>query len=513
MIKNLDKLLKKNKIEKRTDISDYLNDKRLNPRKFFSFFIAILTLFLLSYFAHSHLIKNSSNVQMISDIFSLIYVFLLVCFIRLLFSTCKKIILGFVENISIFAFQLLAFRRLERALSFEVFFLSIVITMGYFFSNDYLFSLTSEKYITEPKTIIHYIVCIFYNLSLIFSAIFAGILITKLFIEVLYLNFHRKYHATRIRLNDAVMDALEYFRREVPKKEVSTIHEFVVELFYYVNKSYDNAQLAKRDLRPIFGNRAEEIFKGLGYDKELLSIDEAVRGIENATEEKRALKNSFVQGFSAIRVTDRVLVPIISSLSCLLVLSFIENSKLVEFVKNSFQIVMGMSFIFGGVVSTCFMSFVYIFGVHPFDTNDRVIIDKEEYIIKEVGLLFTTMTKNKAVVYFPNSLLSNTRLVNLKRAVSSQEVLTINLHPDTSLEKIEELENEVKDYARINSKSFLEGACINNYNFGAEAVSVDVVLNCASNMQNLKETYERRDSFKKHLHTSIKRLGLSYAKK
>ena len=77
---------------------------------------------------------------------------------------------------------------------------------------------------------------------------------------------------------------------------------------------------------------------------------------------------------------------------------------------------LGLSFIFGNTAKSTFDAIIFIFVHHPFDAGDRVFIDDKNYVVHEMGLLYTSFNEAGKIVYIPNSFLSGRIITNVRRS-------------------------------------------------------------------------------------------------
>lgn len=74
---------------------------------------------------------------------------------------------------------------------------------------------------------------------------------------------------------------------------------------------------------------------------------------------------------------------------------------------------LGLSWLVGGSLQEVLSSIIFLFIKYPFDVGDHVILNKEAYTVKEIGLLSTIfLDSTSSVVQVPNSVLNT--LVSFK---------------------------------------------------------------------------------------------------
>ena len=68
---------------------------------------------------------------------------------------------------------------------------------------------------------------------------------------------------------------------------------------------------------------------------------------------------------------------------------------------------LGLSWLIGGSLTEVLTSIIFLLIKHPFDVGDRVILNKETYTVKEIGLLSTVfLDSTSSVVQAPNNQLN-----------------------------------------------------------------------------------------------------------
>lgn len=72
-------------------------------------------------------------------------------------------------------------------------------------------------------------------------------------------------------------------------------------------------------------------------------------------------------------------------------------------VVPAVSLLLTLSFVFGGSASTAFNCMMFLFVSHPFDSGDRVHIEKESYIVESFNLLNTVLVRHDGhKIYAPN---------------------------------------------------------------------------------------------------------------
>ena len=106
------------------------------------------------------------------------------------------------------------------------------------------------------------------------------------------------------------------------------------------------------------------------------------------------------------------LITIVTGAGTLILGSFQAFVVLIDFFIKPLAI-SGLSWLIGGSLTEVLTSIIFLLIKHPFDVGDRVILNKETYTVKEIGLLSTVfLDSTSSVVQAPNNQLNT--LVSLK---------------------------------------------------------------------------------------------------
>ncbi|KAI8819729.1 uncharacterized protein EV422DRAFT_104771 [Fimicolochytrium jonesii] len=79
--------------------------------------------------------------------------------------------------------------------------------------------------------------------------------------------------------------------------------------------------------------------------------------------------------------------------------------------------ILALSFVFGTAARTAFESLLFLFVTHPYDAGDRVLIDNQNLLVEEVGVLTTIFKRmDGQLIYAPNTLIASKLIHNLRRS-------------------------------------------------------------------------------------------------
>lgn len=152
------------------------------------------------------------------------------------------------------------------------------------------------------------------------------------------------------------------------------------------------------------------------------------------------------------------------------------------------------------------------FVTHPFDVGDRVMVDNNSFIVKELGILTTVFQMwNGQVVYSPNSVLASKAIVNIRRSSCQTEVLEIHIAFSTAPEKLKELENRINDWLASESRDFSPTMKILPYEIeNMNKIKIQLLLEHRSNWQEMEKRWARRSKFLLWLKDTLVDIGISY---
>lgn len=85
----------------------------------------------------------------------------------------------------------------------------------------------------------------------------------------------------------------------------------------------------------------------------------------------------------------------------------------------------------GNSAKNLFEGVIFLFVTHPYDVGDRVFIDGQNLIVKELGILTTVFQKSDGqVLYSPNAVLVGKPITNIRRSGNIMQVVEIQVDLD-----------------------------------------------------------------------------------
>ncbi|KAJ3178978.1 hypothetical protein HDU87_003247 [Geranomyces variabilis] len=174
--------------------------------------------------------------------------------------------------------------------------------------------------------------------------------------------------------------------------------------------------------------------------------------------------------------------------------------------------ILALSFIFGTAARTAFESLLFLFVTHPYDAGDRVVIDAQNLLVEEVGVLTTVFKRmDGQLIYAPNTLVSQKLITNLRRSSDQSEAIEVQIDFNTPEDRIRLLRERLVEFVKSEPREFV-GTCdvhiadIENVN----KVKLNVILKHKGNWQDGSKRWGRRTMFMYALKHHLSELGIKY---
>ncbi|KAJ3169915.1 hypothetical protein HDU88_000557 [Geranomyces variabilis] len=174
--------------------------------------------------------------------------------------------------------------------------------------------------------------------------------------------------------------------------------------------------------------------------------------------------------------------------------------------------ILALSFIFGTAARTAFESLLFLFVTHPYDAGDRVVIDAQNLLVEEVGVLTTVFKRmDGQLIYAPNTLVSQKLITNLRRSSDQSEAIEVQIDFSTPEDRIRLLRERLVEFVKSEPREFV-GTCdvhiadIENVN----KVKLNVILKHKGNWQDGSKRWGRRTMFMYALKHHLSELGIKY---
>jgi small-conductance mechanosensitive channel len=122
-------------------------------------------------------------------------------------------------------------------------------------------------------------------------------------------------------------------------------------------------------------------------------------------------------------------------------------------LTTAYTLVIAISFIFKSAAQNLFDSVIFLFATHPFDTGDRIFLEGDTFVVKQLGLFSTLFTRwDGTETLIANSKLGTLTITNLRRSPPQFENATLQVGWDTTMEQLDALESKMNDWLSKDEK-------------------------------------------------------------
>lgn len=119
------------------------------------------------------------------------------------------------------------------------------------------------------------------------------------------------------------------------------------------------------------------------------------------------------------------------------------------------------------VVSNLIESFIFLVYLHPYDVGDRIIIEDDNLIVKNIGFTCTIFEKwNNEYVVIPNRYIKNKVIKNIRRSKSQHWKIEFYISASTPMASIDKIRANLIDFVESDST------------FEHLSVNIDEINNC-----------------------------------
>lgn len=325
-----------------------------------------------------------------------------------------------------------------------------------------------------------------------FSAIF--IIFTLLFVKDIIIqrvsiNYHTTYHEERIKTNKMALKCMKKLRKHyiphhrnhrfsiggdrpdspdsveesvedyhVESKNISTarVEEMAGLLFKEMTLVMGKQELISEDMYPILGKEdGEAFFKYLDTDGNGdLTRKEFIQGISHVYEDRDILAKTLAESDDVISRLDWFVTNLFSLMAAVICMYIfnVSQSVMVFLSANIFFII---HFFFDEMLTEAFTSIVFVFVTHPFDTGDVVLVDGTQYIVRKIGLWYSSFYgAGRRLVYRRNAELCNAIITNISRSDAMSEDFNTVVSMDTSAPQILALEERMSKFMKANCREY-----------------------------------------------------------
>ncbi|TBU20707.1 putative mechanosensitive ion channel protein [Hamiltosporidium tvaerminnensis] len=348
---------------------------------------------------------------------------------------------------------------------------------------------------------------------LLSAALFISIfLIERIILQFVNYRIHFMYYRDRIEENEKHIKYLQSLNRLTGVR----INRDLTSWAKYVYDCISNGKefLDVNDFKYYFGNQdGEDMFRMFDIDNSLsVTKDEFVSCYVSLFKEKQKLQSSLNENDECMKKLAIVLTFLaVVIASFLFFVTLGAKSQFTTIFGTLTGFVLPLSFVFGPVLSEMFQSILFIFSVRPFDIGDKITVGGSHYEVREMGLLYTTLTSDSRYHNFPNEKLRKEPVINLRKSMYITETYTKKFDYNSCKEKLDELSNEISKFLKENPKKYKSDFSISDYEIlEKDVLKVEIRIKLSCPYQDIKAAKERKDFFTLFLHETIIRLGIEY---
>ncbi|GLT45010.1 hypothetical protein SLA2020_188760 [Shorea laevis] len=272
--------------------------------------------------------------------------------------------------------------------------------------------------------------------------------------------------------------------------------------------------IKKEDLQPYFAEKeVEDVFlliKGEAEGEEIKkkALKEWLLNVYN---ERKALACSLKDSKTAIEELNRLssgVILIVIIIACLLIMGVL-TTKVLLFISSQLLLVV---FMFGNTLKTVFEAIIFVFVVHPFDVNDRCVIDGVQMVVDEMNLLTTVFLKyDKEKIYYPNAVLATKPIGNFYRSPDMGDSIEFAVDISTTVDQIKALKEKIEEYLKESSEFWQPEHSVVVKDFDdVNKIKMAFYFTHKMNFQNYVKRNARRSDLILELKTVLEDLHIKY---
>ncbi|GAA5796186.1 hypothetical protein HPULCUR_001555 [Helicostylum pulchrum] len=171
------------------------------------------------------------------------------------------------------------------------------------------------------------------------------------------------------------------------------------------------------------------------------------------------------------------------------------------------------SFVFGTSAKDAFEAIIFVFVTHPFDSGDRVFIQGENWVVREVGLLVTTFVKwDGSVIYAKNSVLTTQYIINVRRSGRTCQAVDLQISFSTPSWKMKKLTDHMIQWSNQFPKLYTTNSTSANVvSFSNQnIIGLSFYVEHTQNWQDAAGRWLRHNKFMMEIKEECERLNISY---
>lgn len=255
------------------------------------------------------------------------------------------------------------------------------------------------------------------------------------------------------------------FRDELNKTASSTftddrtVKRVATYVFWHIKPTIESPYVVKEDLTPFIKDSDLDLaFSMLDVDGDgKINLKDCVASVERIYHERCNLASTLRDTKSITKVLELLIGIIIHTVFFFFYLFVFQvNVGQVWVALSAFLV--GFSFIFGSTVANVFENVIFLFGVHPYDIGDTLLINDQYLTVDEITINFTCCVSGYNLkVWFPNQQLQTNLFVNLTSSGIKWDVVTVYVDLDTDPIILKKIEDACREVRQKNSSEYGPG--------------------------------------------------------
>lgn len=238
-----------------------------------------------------------------------------------------------------------------------------------------------------------------------------------------------------------------------------TVKRVATYVFWHIKPTIESPYVIKEDLMPFIKESDLDLAFGMldvdGDGK--INLKDCIASVEMIYHERCNLASTLRDTKSITKVLELLIGIVIHTIFFFFYLLVFEvNVGQVWVALSAFLV--GFSFIFGTTVANVFENVIFLFGVHPYDIGDTLLINDQYLTVDEITINFTCCVSGYNLkVWFPNQELQSNLFVNLTSSGTKWEVILVYVDMDTDPSILKKIEDACHEVRQKNSSEYGPG--------------------------------------------------------
>lgn len=389
----------------------------------------------------------------------------------------------------------------------------------------------------------------FFTILLIFMSL---LFLKDMVIQRVSINYHTTYHEKRIATNKMALDCMKRLKRhylpnfrhhrfslgsrspsdatdkdgacdfdqvdeyhpDAKSVAPSRVEELSGQLFNQIAAAAKKDELQPEDLEAVLGPYdAGVFFRYLDTDGNGdLTRKEFVQGIANVYTDRENLVRTLAESDDVINRLNWIATNAVLACGLVVCMSIFNTSWWNQVAMQSYAIIL-LKLFFGDLVTEAFVSIVFVFVSHPFDTGDAILLGGKPHRVRKIGLWYTSFYgSGRRLVYRRNSEICNLLIVNISRSGPMSEDLETAISVHTTTKQILALEERMSKFLKGNAREFEGATFVKNIKVAnSEAMTITLEYHHKSNHSDNAVKYRRSMLFHSFFKDSLQVLDIKSA--